>query len=296
MASTTATPSKPNSPPRAIAHRTPGRRDGPITRLMSPGDLGEMVKPFIFLDLFEVDRFHGQGFPPHPHSGIATLTTFLEGSMRYADSTGKTGSLSAGSVEWLRAGAGVWHAGRPIEGKPMRGYQLWLALPPELELAPAESRYYEESQIGGGAPARVLLGDYAGLSSPIPFPMPLTYLYVRLRDGQRWTYQPGADHDVAWLALNSGSIEVSGAVLERELAIFTDGNGPIDMVAQGAVELVIGSAAKHRHPLFNGHYSVHTTRAALLEGERGIAELEHGAAVGVLRGAMPPQTIPLGER
>ncbi len=33
-----------------IVHRTSGVRHGPITRLMSPGDLGEHLKPFVFLD------------------------------------------------------------------------------------------------------------------------------------------------------------------------------------------------------------------------------------------------------
>ncbi len=36
--------------PRAIVHRTTGRTRGPITRLVSPGDLGQVLKPFVFLD------------------------------------------------------------------------------------------------------------------------------------------------------------------------------------------------------------------------------------------------------
>src|SRR5579862_1322518 len=96
------------SAPRAIAYRTRGHGRGPITRLMSPGDLGELVKPFVFLDHFELDGASDGGVV-HPHSGIATHTTLLEGDMRYADSTGKSGELHAGSVEWTRAGGGVWH-------------------------------------------------------------------------------------------------------------------------------------------------------------------------------------------
>src|SRR5215470_20347906 len=96
--------------PRRIVYRTKGHRGGPITRLMSPGDLGEMVKPFVFLDHFD---FWGpsDGGAVHPHSGIATHTTLLEGSFVYGYSTGKSGTLRAGSVEWMRAGGGVWHGG-----------------------------------------------------------------------------------------------------------------------------------------------------------------------------------------
>ena len=32
---------------RAIVHRTRGSTHGPITRLVSPGDLGQFLKPFV---------------------------------------------------------------------------------------------------------------------------------------------------------------------------------------------------------------------------------------------------------
>jgi hypothetical protein len=48
-------PTRIATPPRKIARRTRGSRHGPITRLMSPGDLGQLLKPFVFLDLFERD-------------------------------------------------------------------------------------------------------------------------------------------------------------------------------------------------------------------------------------------------
>ena len=46
---------------------------------MSPGDLGEPVKPFIFLDRFEVETLRGARVPAHRTSGIATHTTPSKG-------------------------------------------------------------------------------------------------------------------------------------------------------------------------------------------------------------------------
>ena len=40
---------------RQIARRTRGRSHGSITRLVSPGDIGELIKPFVFLDYFDAD-------------------------------------------------------------------------------------------------------------------------------------------------------------------------------------------------------------------------------------------------
>lgn len=257
---------------RRIIHRTEGRGHGPITRLMSPGDLGEWVKPFVFLDHFDFST-GSDGGPVHPHSGIATHTTLLEGSFSYGDSTGKSGTLRPRSVEWMRAGRGVWHGGTVPPGQRLRGFQLWVALAPPLELALPESHYVDVDTVPGDGRVRVLLGSHGALRSPIPYPEAVTYLHVRLADGERWTYSPALSHDVAWLAVSEGSLLAGGSPLRREMAVFEEGNSPITVTARGDAEFVIASAVKHPYPLVMGDYSVHTSRSNLLLGETGIAEV-----------------------
>lgn len=267
---TTSTHQAPSVVPRAVVHRTRGHAGGPITRLMSPGDLGQILKPFVFLDLFELDGAHAPSMDTgwHPHSGIATVTVVLEGSLRYAETTGSTGVLPAGGVEWMRAGGGVWHTGTSDAGL-VRGFQLWVALPAELETAPSESHYVLPAQVPVAGPARVILGTYGGEASPVAAP-PMTYLSVSLRDGERWTFQPPAGHDVAWVALMNGALRTSTRLTQGELAIFEQGTGPIDFVAEGDTRFVLGSATQHPHDLVLGDYSVHTSQEAL---ERGEAEI-----------------------
>lgn len=269
---TTTTTTNPRSTtrPRAIVHRTRGHGGGSITRLMSPSDLGRLLKPFVFLDLFEGE---GTNAPPidtgwHPHSGIATVTVVLDGTALYAETTGRAGALPAGGVEWMRAGGGVWHTGTGAPGY-VRGFQLWVALPPELENASSESHYVQPEQVPVVGPARVILGTYKGATSEIAAP-PMTYLSVSLRDGERWTFEPPADHDVAWVALMDGALQSSSRITRGELAIFEQVRAPIDFVADGDTRFVLGSAAPHPHNLVLGNYSVHTSREAL---ERGEAEI-----------------------
>jgi len=258
---------------RRIAQRTTGHRQGPITRLMSPGDIGELVKPFVFLDYFEFPAAVNIGLPVHPHSGIATHTTLLQGSIDYADSTGKAGILHPRSIEWMQAGGGVWHGGGPCGAEPLRGFQLWIALPPHLELAKAYSDYVASDSIPNDGETRLLLGSYGYLKSTIAYEEPVTYLEVRLRDGERWTYQAPASHDVAWLAVATGSVLVDNVLLRREMVVFEEGSAPIEVVARGDVEFVIASAMKHPFPLITGSYSVHTNRHALDRGEAGYASI-----------------------
>lgn len=183
--------SAPATAPRAIAHRTRGTAHGPITRLMSPGDLGQVLKPFIFLDLVHFQPGAAQqGFGMHPHSGIATVTFLSEGDVRYEDSTGQAGLLPAGGVEWMRAGNGVWHTGAPVGDTLGRGFQLWVALPAALENAPAQSQYLAPELVPQVGPVRVLLGEYGAAHSPVAAPEGMTYLAVQLAQGARWTYTP----------------------------------------------------------------------------------------------------------
>src|ERR1700733_8389756 len=138
MSMTATRPALATARPRRIVHRTSGRRHGPITRLMSPGDLGEVLKPFVFLDLFDTETASYPGMGMHPHSGLARKTPLFEGSVRYEDTTGAKGTLPEGGVEWFKAGGGAWHGGGAGETGRSRGFQLWIAPPPEHELGPVE--------------------------------------------------------------------------------------------------------------------------------------------------------------
>jgi redox-sensitive bicupin YhaK (pirin superfamily) len=258
---------------RGVVRLTSGNTHGPITRLMSPGDLGELVKPFVFLDYFEMASFGGPRLADHPHSGIATHTTLLQGSVDYRDSTGKSGRLSPGSIEWMQAGGGVWHGGAPAPGERVRGYQLWVALPASLEQRPALSQYLPPIAIATDGRVRVLLGSHGNLRSSIADVSPMTYLHVQLQDGETWRYEPPTLHDVAWLAVNEGKLHVAGAVIARQMAVFEEGDGALELRAEGATELVLGSAAKHPYPLVCGYYSVHTSKDALVLGEDGIRKI-----------------------
>jgi redox-sensitive bicupin YhaK (pirin superfamily) len=265
---------KTEQPTRKIVYRTRGSMGGPIARLVSPSDLGELIKPFVFLDHFTFDgseRPMSMEHGWHPHSGIATVTVVLEGAIRYAETTGKAGVLPAGGVEWMRAGNGVWHTGAPEPGR-VRGFQLWVALPPELENAPNASHYVMPEQSPSEGPVRVVLGSHGNSKTPIEAP-PMNYLVVSLQAGERWSYNPPAGHEVAWVAVHEGVLRASAPVHAGEIAIFAPSEASIDFVAEGDTVFVLGSAAPHRHELALGSYSVHTSAKALRHGEEEIRRI-----------------------
>ena len=256
-----------------IAKRTRGQKHGPITRLMSPSDFGRLLKPFVFLDLIDNQGTPFTGFGLHPHSGIATVTYIAEGSVRYEDTNGATGLLPAGGIEWMRAGGGVWHGGGLGEPGRTRGFQLWIALPPDLELGPSESVYLSPEAVPIDGPVRVLIGSYATATSSIKAPSPMNYFAVRLKAGERWSYQPPTGHTVLWTAVGKGSILVPDEVQQGELVAFTSSSSVRDFEAQSDAEFVLGSAVPHNYDLVLGSHSVHTNAEALREAETRISEI-----------------------
>src|SRR5438128_12578314 len=94
---------------RRVASRTRGHSHGPITRFVSPSDVGQLIKPFVFLDYFDIDPEHMPAIGFHPHSGMATLTVLLEGRISYAETSGTKGIIESVGVEWMDTAAG----GRP---------------------------------------------------------------------------------------------------------------------------------------------------------------------------------------
>ena len=256
---------------RAIVVRTRGRRHGPVTRLVSPSDIGELIKPFVFLDLFDIAATGAPNFGWHPHSGIATVTLLHEGAIEYQETTGAKGVLPAGGVEWMRAGRGVWHTGAALQ--PAKGFQLWVALPADLENAPCQSHYLSAEEVAEEGPVRVILGSYGRVKSAINAPQDINYLDVRLAAGERWIYEPPSNHEVAWLAVSQGDLRTPEPVTAGEMAVFEESNGALVIQAESPSRFLFGSAAKHPHDLVLGHYSVHTTPAALIEGESEIRRI-----------------------
>ena len=264
---------------RKINARTLGRSKGSVSRLMSPTDLGEQLKPFIFLDRFDID-FHTREEPGmYPHSGIGILSVFTNGDVQFEDSNSQEGTLVSGGFEWIKTGRGLIH-GQAVhagESKRVKGFQLWLALPPELENASASTQYIQTTQNQNVGPARVLLGEYNGSKSTLENAMDTNLLMVTLEAGQSWTYNPPSKHDVLWMSLSQGEIKIDDEnknIQEGEMLAYSRGN---ESVTYNAIEpsiFIIGSAPRHPYHLCLGRHSVHTSQSALFKGEKHLEYLK----------------------
>ena len=102
---------------------------------------GLRLDPFLMLDEFSSENpdDYVAGFPPHPHRGFETVTYMLDGHMRHQDHLGNVGELKSGGVQWMTAGRGIIHSEMPQQERGrMRGFQLWINLPADEKMKPAD--------------------------------------------------------------------------------------------------------------------------------------------------------------
>lgn len=149
------------------------------------------VGPFCFVDHMGPTRFEdgspGLGVDQHPHIGLCTLTYLYEGAVEHRDSTGAHQLIEPGAVNLMRSGKGVTHTERSPEpafgNRTLHGYQLWIALPVEMEESEPAFFHIPSNEIPtwmeGDLHIRLLAGSAWGKTSPLPTWSPLFLADIR---------------------------------------------------------------------------------------------------------------------
>lgn len=259
---------------RGVALVTKGYKIGSLRRYVTPEILGGVMKPFVFLDHISIEdgeRIPEFGF--HPHSGIATVTFMLSGESWYEETTGAKGVLAEGSVEWMNAGAGVWHRGGPL-GSPVNGFQLWVALPQSLELSLPHSQYVSSDELPEVGPVKVILGEFEGEKSEIRSPEGVVYISVQLEQEEEFIYTSSLADEIVWVLVHSGSLLVGEWEIKKgELVVFDSAGSKVLLFARHDSGFILGAAPRHPYPLVIGPYSVHTSEESLAIGEANISRI-----------------------
>ena len=78
----------------------------------------------------------GQGFGMHPHDNMEIITIPLSGALQHQDSTGGKGTISAGEVQIMSAGSGIYHSEMNASTtEACTLFQIWI-FPKEKNITP----------------------------------------------------------------------------------------------------------------------------------------------------------------
>lgn len=188
-------------------HRTLPQRDLP------------MVGAWCFLDRFGPQETKMR-VEPHPHIGLQTVTWPFIGTVRHRDSVGSDVLIGRGGLNLMTSGAGISHSEYSLgeEEVSLDALQLWVALPESRRHGePAFERHEDLPVIdlpadeGPDAAAVVVLGEFAGTSSPATVHTPIVGSEIRVAPGSRVTLPLHVEWEYA-LAGIDGSVEVEAGV------------------------------------------------------------------------------------
>ena len=195
----------------------------------------DYVDPFLLLDEFKSDKpgDYVAGFPSHPHRGIETVTYMLAGVMHHEDSSGASGDLSAGGIQWMTAGRGIIHSEMPKQKDGLLwGFQLWVNLPASKKMSAPRYQNVESDKVpvvkrDDGTVIKVIAGQIDNVRGPVlGVAADPTYLDVSLPSSVEFRHKIDDGHNV-FLYLFDGGVELDGSNLEPgDLAVF-DGDGDV---------------------------------------------------------------------
>ena len=107
--------------------------------------------------------------PPHPHTGLQTVSWLYAGEIEHRDSTGAHALITPGQVNLMTAGNGIQHSEvSTANAADIHGVQLWIALPDRSRgVAPFFERFVTEPFTLDDAVIRVFVGELAGHGSDV---------------------------------------------------------------------------------------------------------------------------------
>ncbi|GAB7193466.1 pirin family protein [Kineococcus sp. NUM-3379] len=279
-------------------HDVPLGRYTTVRRLL-PHRQRRMVGAWCFADAFgpqDVRGHPGMQVPPHPHTGLQTVTWLVEGEVLHRDSVGSAQTVRPGQLNLMTAGRGIAHSEQSPDDHPpgMHGLQLWVALPEGARNGPASFEHHAELPVltTGDARTTVVAGELAGVRSPATVHTPLVGAEVLLPGGSaRLPLDAAWEHGV--LAV-SGEATVAGAALGTGSLLYLEpGRTELEVSAEAPVRLFLLGGVPFEEPLVmwwnfvgRSHEEVVQARADWAAGRR------FGTVAGATAAPLPAPELP----
>lgn len=204
------------------------------------------LSPFLMFDYAAPKEFQPttrrRGVGQHPHRGFETVTIAFQGEVEHRDSTGNSGVIGPGDVQWMTAAKGIIHeefhsTKFAKEGGTFEMCQLWVNLPSSKKMT--EPRYQpilnrdipkvplssiaatsrssaEEEKVCAPEDegwVRIIAGDFRGTKGPAMTFTPVNLWDVGLTKKDREYELEFVEGHNTLLFVRRGSVEIQGKAL-----------------------------------------------------------------------------------
>ncbi len=156
------------------------------------------MSPFFMMDYnSKVDfspRENPRGVGVHPHRGFETVTIAYHGKIAHNDSTGNSGVIGEGDVQWMTAASGILHKEYHEEefskkGGPFQMIQLWINLPAKYKMSKPKYQAIINEQIvkyqlpNNEGEVEIIAGEFKGVKGVASTFTPIEMYNAKLKKG-----------------------------------------------------------------------------------------------------------------
>ena len=210
---------------------------------MSPFVLFDYNQKFHFSQTM-VERWVG----PHPHRGFETVTIAFEWSVSHHDSSGHSGTIYPGDVQWMTAGSGVLHKEYHEKKFSEKGVifqmtQIWVNLPkkdkmsqPKYQAITWEQRWIYKLENKSGE-VQVIAGEYKWTKWPASTFSPIEMYDIKLNEWWKVDLFFPKNHNVCLLILD-GEIQIENEKIKEDSFVLFSNNAE-DIVIEGVKKSTI---------------------------------------------------------
>jgi quercetin 2,3-dioxygenase len=164
----------------------------------------------------DVTATGGMFIPPHPHTGLQTVSWLFAGELEHRDSLGTHTLVRPGELNIMTGGHGICHSEvSSAATRTLQGVQLWVALPDANRDAPRDFQHHVPPPIDlGGGQARVFLGEFADARSPVRTFTPLLGVELTVQPEEALTLEVDPRFEHGFL-VDTGAVTLAGTGLGR---------------------------------------------------------------------------------
>lgn len=236
-----------------------------VNFLPGGGNFSDRMNPFFLMDFNPEFNFaptvKPRGVGVHPHRGFETVTIAYKGSVAHNDSTGNSGVVNPGDVQWMTAGSGILHkeyheTGFSQKGGAFEMAQIWVNLPkkhkmssPKYQAILSEQKGRFEIENGMGT-VLVIAGEYKGIKGPAKTFSPVEMYDIRLNENGKTELDLSATFNTGLLVVE-GEITVNEntTVQQHQYVQFKNDEGKIKITASKKSILLLLSGEPINEPV-----------------------------------------------
>jgi len=198
------------------------------------------MSPFFLMDYGSKIEFSARkeprGVGVHPHRGFETVTIAYHGAVAHHDSSGNSGVIYPGDVQWMTAASGILHKeyheqNYSLQGGPFQMVQLWVNLPAKFKMTKPKYQAVKQLDMASfnlpenGGKIEIIAGNYHHIQGNASTFTPIEMYNARLNKGGKANFKFPANFNTGFMVIEGSIIVNSKETITADNFIYFKNEG-----------------------------------------------------------------------